>query len=556
MLSHLSLNNLVLISELDLTINSGLCVITGETGAGKSIILTALGLVTGARVQPRLIGQSSDRAQVSAAFDLPPQHPGQNILENQDLGPVRELILRRTISKDGRTRAFINGQQVPVAILNNLGATLVEIQGQFDQLAILNAKNHRALMDSALGLQDLLTELAGKHAAREAAEAALRSETKRLARLSEDQDYLQHCLQELDEADLVEGEVDVLHERRLLLRNLYDASESLGQLHKLLTSDRGLIDQLVTTTKLANRLPQDLATDMAAMINNLDQAWNAGENAATELRKKLHDLEGVEEGLEEASQRLFLLKDLARKHECDAKSLIETRERIRQTLTELNQGQIHLKSLTETLKSSQQAYLQAAQALSKARHVGGKQLSDDVNAELPDLHLPEARVSFDISGEPDMTAGPMGYDHVRLLVQTNRGSAPGYLEKTASGGELSRILLALKLALAPKSGPGPLMVFDEADAGIGGATATALGTRLRRLGKTSQVLAVTHSPQLAAAGDWHLKVTKLHNKNRSGSHIRVLNSEERTQEIARMLAGTHVGEAAYKAALALQKEFA
>ena len=555
MLTHLTLKNFVLIDELDLDMRPGLCVITGETGAGKSIMLTALGLVTGARVQPGLIGKSSDRAEVSAAFDLPKTHAGQRILAAQDIDPGGELILRRTINSDGRTKAFINGQQVPVSILHEIGTHLIEIQGQFDQLAILSPRNHRALMDETLGLGDQLADLRGKYEVREARKNALETETARLEKLQEDQEYLQHCLQELDETNIQDGEIAALNDRRALLRQLSDAGEALGQLSKVLNGDRGLIDQLAKATKLASRLPGQLANEMADMITNLDQAWNAGESAAADLSHKLQDLDGAEQDLEDTSQRLFHLKDLARKHECQSEDLIDKREEIRQTLATLDQGQAHLRALAEAFAQAQQAYFQAAQTLSLARKQGGATLSNAINGELPALRLPEARVHFDIGGEPDMMAGPAGYDQVRLYAQTNRGGASGPLEKTASGGELSRILLALKLALAPKSGPSPLMVFDEADAGVGGATAAALGTRLRRLGDRGQVLAVTHSPQLAAAGNWHLKVTKETRADRTGSRIDPLDAAARTQEIARMLAGSQIGAEAMEAAKTLQREF-
>jgi len=555
-LTHLALQNFVLIDQLSLDVRAGLGVITGETGAGKSILLSGLGLVAGARVQPGLIGPHSDRAEVSASFELPADHPCQRILADQELDQGTELILRRTVGADGRTRAFVNGQNVPVALLAELGAHLVEIQGQFDQLAILNPRNHRGLLDEALGLQAPLLDLRQRYEARVAAAKALKDEEERLAALAEDQEYLEHCLEELRRANLEAGEAEALSARRQTLRSLSAAADSLSQLSKLLAGDKGITGQLAKAAKLSSRLPGDLATEMETMIASLDQAWNASESAAGQLSDKLYDLEGAERDLEETSQRLFLLNDLARKHDCQPDDLPTVQIELEQRLASLGQGQDRLRHLRDDLRAKCAAYLSAATTISQARQSGAERLAAQIDAELPDLRLPEAQLRFAFNGTPDDQAGPEGFDQVHMTVRTNRGGNFGPLEKTASGGELSRILLALKLALAPKSGAGPLLVFDEADAGVGGATAAALGTRLRRLSQQTQVLAVTHSPQLAAAGSWHMKVTKAPQGAVTGSRIDPLPPEARTAEIARMIAGAKVGDEAMGAAKKLQQEFA
>lgn len=556
MLTHLALQNFVLIDRLSLDMREGLGVITGETGAGKSILLSGLGLVTGARVQPGLVGPHGDRSEVSANFELPIGHPCHKILEGQELDQGNELILRRTVGSDGRTKAFVNGQNVPVALLAELGTHLVEIQGQFDQLAILNPKNHRGLLDEALGLQKELGDLRQRYGDRTGAAKALKDEEERLAALAEDQDYLEHCLEELRKANLEPGEAEALSARRQTLRSLSAAADALGQLSKLLAGDKGITGQLAKAAKLASRLPGDLATEMETTIASLDQAWNSSESAAGELSDKLYDLEGAERDLEETSQRLFLLNDLARKHDCQPDDLLDVQHELEQRLLSLGEGQNHLRQLREDLEAKCSAYLSAATKISVTRQQGAEKLAAQIDAELPDLRLPEAQLRFAFEGAPDDQAGPEGFDQVHMTVRTNRGGSFGALEKTASGGELSRILLALKLALAPDSGVGPLLVFDEADAGVGGATAAALGTRLRRLGERTQVLAVTHSPQLAAAGSWHLKVIKAAQGDVTGSRIDPLPAEARTAEIARMIAGAEVGDEAMGAAKKLQQEFA
>ena len=555
MLTHLALKNFVLIDALSLDVGGGLSVITGETGAGKSILLAGLGLVTGARVQGGMIGGHGDRAEVSAQFQLPDGHPTLALLAEQELeSEDGALVLRRTIGKDGRTKAFVNGASVPVAMLGTLGANLVEIQGQFDQLAILNPRNHRPTLDEAGNLLPLVSATTKAHERRDVASKALAAETERLKTLSEEEDYMRHSLAELESANLMAGEAEELSERRQALRSLSDAAEALSQLSTVLNGDKGITGQLAKATKLISRLPNELAQDLDPMIRSLDQAWNASESASNDLNSKLHELGDAERDLEDASERLFHLKDLARKHSCQPDELPAKELELRETLKTLDQGQDQLRAMARELTEAKAAYLVAATKLSQARHKSGKHLAAAINAELPGLMLPNAQVNFQIEGEADEQGGPQGFDKVRLMVATNKGSQPGPLDKVASGGELSRILLALKLALAPETGPGALMVFDEADAGVGGATAAALGARLRALAETTQVLAVTHSPQLAAAGSQHLKVYKSDKDGRTGSTLRALEDGERIPEIARMLAGAEVGPEAISAAQKLRQE--
>lgn len=556
MLTHLALDNFVLIDALDLEVNEGLCVITGETGAGKSILLTALGLVTGARVQAGLIGPHRQKSEVTAVFQLPNEHPCLRVLKNQDISVDSELVLRRTIGMDGRTKAFVNSTPVAVSLLSLLGRHLVEIQGQFEQLEVLKPQNHRVLLDQALNHETALQALKELHSARESAANRLKIETKRLEKLSEDQEYLVHCLDELEVARIEEGEAEELVIRRDALRALSAAEDSLGQLNKLVQGDRGVIDQLARASKLANRLPSSLEAEMIEVIQNLEHAWNSSESAAGSITSKLIELEGAEQELEEATGRLFFLKDLSRKHNCQPQDLLRKKKEIAETLKSLEQGQSYLTELKQNLHEATESYMIAADELSRARRSGALKLSHAINTELPELKLPDACVSISVTSTPDEHAGIFGYDHVRILVKTNRGTQPGPIEKVASGGELSRILLALKLAILPNIGPSPLLIFDEADSGIGGATATALGSRLRRLAGDTQVISVTHSPQVAAAGNWHLKVTKVFEPKHTGTRIHELSSVARTEEIARMLAGSHVGKEALEAASALRQEFA
>ena len=555
MLTHLALSNFVLIDALSLDTRAGLSVITGETGAGKSILLAGLGLVTGGRSEAGMIGPHGERADVSAQFELPDNHPSLIKCRAQDLDEGHDLILRRTIAADGRTRAFVNGHAVPISTLNDIGQGLVEIQGQFDQLAILNPRNHRTVLDEAAGLEAQVRQVSALAEARNSAAKALAAETQRLAILAEEEDYLRHSLKELEAANLRAGEAEELSERRQALRSLSDAADSLGQLKALLTKDKGITDLLAKATKLVSRLPLDLASDLQDMIASLDQAWNSSEAAANDLNHKLDELSDSERELEDASDRLFLLKDLARKHSCQTEELPDKLDQLRADLAQIDQGQANLGALKLTLTAARQAYLKAAQKLSDARHSAGKKLARQINAELPGLKLPEARIDFDITSDPSEEAGAQGFDAVVLRAQTNRGSAPGPLHKIASGGELSRILLAMKLALTPQSGPAPLMVFDEADAGVGGATAAALGSRLRALAEHAQVIAVTHSPQLAAAGHQHLQVSKQAKGKATGSRLEMLTAQERVDEIARMIAGAQVGAEARQAAERLLAEF-
>ena len=333
----------------------------GETGAGKSILLAGLGLVTGARVQAGMIGVHSDRAEVSAAFQLNPGHPALSALKELDLeAPDGTLILRRTIGTDGRTKAFVNASPVPVATLAALGTHLVEIQGQFDQIAILNPRHHRPTLDEAGGLQSLLAEVSTRHLEREQSQTALDEETARLQTLAAEEEYLRYALAELEAANLMEGEAEDLATRRQSLRSLSDAAEALGQLSTVLNGDRGVTGQLAKATKLASRLPETLAQELDGLIRALDQAWNSSESASNDLAAKLHDLGDAEQDLEDTSERLFFLKELARKHACQADDLPQKLIELRQTLTTLDQGQ-------ENLRRLQQAQLQARAAVSACR---------------------------------------------------------------------------------------------------------------------------------------------------------------------------------------------
>ena len=565
MLTHLALKNFVLIDVLSLDLGAGLSVITGETGAGKSILLAGLGLVTGGRVQPGMIGHHGDRAEVSAHFQLPPPHPALCLLNNLDLNAEGgELILRRTLGKDGRTKAFVNAVPVPVATLAALGTHLVEIQGQFDQLAILQPRNHRPTLDDAGGLLCLRAQVSQAHEQREQAAQRFAAETTRLQALGEEEGYLRHALKELESANLIAGEAEALSARRQILRSLSEAADALTQLAAVLNGDKGVTGQLAKATKLISRLPNDLAQDLDPMIRALDQAWNASESATNDLTTKLYELGDAERDLEDTSERLFHLKDLARKHTCQPDELVDKERELRTILQTLDQGQAGLSALETEFRIAKAAYLDAATALSRARHQAGADLAAAINGELPALMLPHAQVRFVIEGEADEMGSAHGFDRVRIQVVTNKGGTPGPLDKVASGGELSRILLALKLALtphpphdssrAPPHPSGALMVFDEADAGVGGATAAALGARLRVLGRTTQVLAVTHSPQLAAAGHHHLKVSKVDRQGRTGSTLRRLSEAERVPEIARMLAGAEVSAEALNAAQKLREE--
>ncbi len=551
MLCHLSIRNLLLIEEADIELGPGLTVLTGETGAGKSILLDGLGLVLGDRAEAGLVRRGSAQAQVTAEFALGEGHPALRLLADQGLEPAEagRLVLRRTLRADGGSRAFANDQPVSAALLRQLGALLVEIHGQHDERGLLAPRGHRALLDAMGGLGPAAAAVACAHGAWEEARAGLAALEARVAAAQADRDFLAHAVAEIRTLAPGPGEEARLDALRQRMKTAARTLEALAEIDRLLLSGEGALGQLRQAARRLERLAEADAA-LGEALAACDRALAEGEvveQALAEARARL-DVSPAE--LEAAEARLFDLRALARKHRVEVEALPALAETLEARLLAIEADADGLAAARRAVAEAEARFRAAAEALSAARRDAAARLDAAVNAELPALRLEAARFRTAIGpAEPS----PAGLDSVAFEVATNPGASFGPLSRIASGGELSRFVLALKVALAGEGTAGTL-VFDEIDRGVGGATASAIGARLARVAETAQVLVVTHSPQVAAAGGRHLFIAKEAAADGVRTTVRPLAPAERTEEVARMLSGAVVtGEARAQAARLLAR---
>ena len=539
MLRQLVIRDVVLIDRLTLDFGEGLGALTGETGAGKSILLDALGLALGMRADSGLVRAGQDGASVSAEFALPADHPALALLGEAGVEPEpgEPLIFRRTLKSDGGSRAFLGGSPVPAATLRDVGAGLVEIHGQHDDRGLLNPKGHRALLDSFgrvdLGpvgrawsrLSDLRTELDQLRAAQ--------------ADADRDRDFLDHSIAELDKLDPQEGEEQTLAEKRAAMKQFARVQEDLDGLAPLFTGSDGGLSQLRQAARRLERIA-DTHPLLSEALAALDRALIDGDEAEEKVALAQRELAFSPEELDDAESRLFELRGLARKHRVEPDRLAELLDRMREQRQAIDRGESRIGELERSLGLAQANYSEAANALTKARRAACARLDHAVAGELAPLKLEAARFrTVVVPGEP----GPAGADRVEFEVSTNPGAPFGALTRIASGGELSRFILALKVALA-EEGSASTMIFDEIDRGVGGAVASAIGERLARLAIKNQLLVVTHSPQVAARASRQYRIEKSHGADGTRTTVRLLDPEERREEIARMLSGTEVTDEA------------
>ncbi len=551
MLTALAIQNIVLIDQLSLEFQRGLSVLTGETGAGKSILLDSLGLVTGERADSGLVRAGSAGGSVTAEFDIPESHPVHAVLAEQGLTVEgRDLRLRRQLGADGRSRAFVNDQPVGVGLLARIGGLLVEIHGQQGQLGLLNAANHRALLDAFGGL---LPQLAGVQAAhqtfketRDATDAA----RDRLAKARADEDYLRHAADELSTLDPKPGEEAELAESRTLMMHGEQIAGELAEALAAVSGDGGAEASLRVAVRRLERVAEKAGGRLDPVIDALNRGFTEIEEAARSLEAVGRDLEFDPRVLERAEERLFALRAAARKHGCAVEELPAVRDALVEQLQALETGEQGLAGLEKALERAEADYAAKAAALSAARAAIAGRLDAAVTAELPPLKLERATFRTAVTRLPRERWATHGADEVQFEVSTNPGSAMGPLSKIASGGELSRFALALKVVLAEADSPTTL-IFDEIDQGVGGAVAAAVGERLARLSDGAQVLVVTHSPQVAARGSVHLRVGKTVVGDVTLTRVEVLTPDERREEIARMLAGAKITDEARAAATRL-----
>ena len=562
MLIGLWIRDVVLIEALDLSIGPGLTALTGETGAGKSIILDALGLATGARADAGLVRRGAQQAIASAVFAPAPTHPVWDLLEDKGLSYARDedLVLRRSLSADGRSRAFVNDQATGVGVLKEVGEALLEVHGQHETVGLLDSRTHRPMLDAFGGLEDLAATVADRW--RGWREARERIETLRadVARAAAETEELTLRLADIDRLDPREGEETELAEERAVLgaaeKALSDIASGREVFEGLSSRVAGAVRALDRARERAlsagaaedGRAVKRLAEASAALDRVLIEAQEA--EAAVDLAADAFEFQP--DRLEKTEERLFDLRGLARKLGCSVEELPLLRVRFAERLRSAESSGAELKSAEAALASARQAYFDAAQVLTEARRAAGDRIAAAVMAELAPLKLDKAR--FRVAVEPlgEARAGPAGVDRVAFEISTNPGAPFGDLGAIASGGELARFALAVKAALAGRgAGPQPLMIFDEVDQGVGGAVADAVGLRLRRLASSAQVLVVTHSPQVAARADAHWRIAKAGEGDRLHTAVEVLSPHDREEEIARMLAGAQITDAARAAARAL-----
>lgn len=549
MLATLKIRDLVLIEDVSLDFAGGLNVLTGETGAGKSILLDALGLATGMRAGTRSsVRNGAVQGSATAIFDLPARHEARALVAENGFAVDGEIILRRVLSGDGRTRAFLNDEPIGVALLRDLGSDLVEIHGQSDDRGLFDSATHRVLLDSFGGHAALAGEVATKHQAREQLRAEIDALRKSAEAASREAEFLRHAVDELSALAPEEGEEAKLANERALLLNASRIAEDVSSASELLSGDKGAESALATAMKRLARLPPEARERVKAAEAALDQAFALTEDARREIDAMVSQLEIDASSLERKEERLFGLRAVARKYAVRPDALPRMLAEYQAKLDTVSGGDAKLKALTAEAARAHDNYMEAARRLSAARRTAAEKLEKAVARELAPLKLGHAkfRVALEPSGE-DGNAN--GLERVSFEVATVEGAAFGSLVKIASGGELARFSLALKVALAETSPPAAL-VFDEVDRGVGGAVADAVGERLQRVARSTQVLLVTHSPQVAARAERHFRITR----KRDRTQVELLSDEERIEELARMLAGAAVTEEARAAARRLLAE--
>jgi DNA repair protein RecN (Recombination protein N) len=547
MLLSLGIRDFVLIDRLDLELASGLSVLTGETGAGKSILLDSLSLALGGRAEPGQIRADAAQAVITAEFDVAADHPARKLLAAQELDAEGALILRRVVTREGRTRASINDQAVSVGLLREVGACLAEIQGQFEGYGLLDPATHRATLDAFAGAAPLIEATGEAHAAWQAAKAAREAAIAEAGQAKAQEEYLRHAVGELDQLGPKPGEEAELASQRAMLQQRDKLIAALQAANGELVGERGAEAQLGRALRALSRLGAEADAELEPIVAALDRAASEVTEGLAQLTRLTRSDAFAEGRLEAIEERLFALRGLARKHQAQPDELAALRDRLADQLSQIEDGEGHLKRLSEAEQAAKARYRTVAQALTEARTRAALKLDKAVTAELPPLKLDKARFRTRLEALDEPSWGPYGLERVTFEVATNPGSEPGPLNKIASGGELSRFMLALKLVLAATN-PVPTLVFDEVDSGIGGAVAAAVGERLARLGQGLQVLVVTHSPQVAALGSHHWRVAKLTAKGQTATRVERLDGADRREEIARMLSGAVVTDEARAAA--------
>ena len=547
MLRRLSIRNYVLIDSLDIDLGAGMAVFTGETGAGKSILLDALGLALGARGVSGVVARDSERASVAAAFDVGRADPVSALLAEHGIEHDGELLLRRVIGADGRSRAFVNDTPTGIALLRRIGSLLVEIDGQAEPGGLLDPAGHLAMLDDFAGHGPERERLALAHAAWRAAESAQREAEAAREEARREEDYLRHAVSELEALAPASGEEARCAAERTTLQNGQKIAEALEAAAAEIAADGGLGTRIRAARRTVERVSPAAGDMLDGFLGSLDRAAIEAEEAEGALAAALRALDTDPGRLEAVEERLFSIRAAARKHRTDADSLAPLLTRLRGELDLIEGNAGRLAALRQEAEAAQRTYRDAAGALSRARRRAARALDDAVAGELAPLKLGRARFGTALEAAPEGAESRTGIDRCRFMLAPDPGAEPQPLAKIASGGERARLLLALRVCLARAAGLSTL-VFDEIDRGIGGAVADAVGARLARLASDLQVLVVTHSPQVAACGERHYRVTRGEGAQGATARVAPLDDAQRREEIARMLSGAQVTEEARAAA--------
>ena len=546
MLRSLDIRDMLIIDRLELQLSPGLNVLTGETGAGKSILLDSLGFVLGWRGRAELVREGAEQGEVVAEFDLPPGHPALEVLDEAGLPRDETLILRRVNARDGRKTAWVNDRRVSGEVLRSLSDRLVELHGQQDDRGLLNPRGHRTMLDDFGDYDDLLARCRASWRDLQGARAALKEDEARVADLREQEEFLRHSVAEMEALSPEPGEDATLDARRRLMQSAERIREDVARARTALGEDGA-----ESLMRDASRRLEDAATQVGGALDDaiaaLDRALVELGDAEDGVARALDRLTFDPAELEQIEERLFAIRALARKHSVQPDDLGTLASGLAARLAALDAGANDLAALKKAVRDAEALYEDAADALGRARAEAAEALDTAMAKELAPLKLDRAEFVTEITEAP---AGPEGRDQVAFTVATNPGAPAGPLNKIASGGELSRFLLALKVCLTAEA-DGLTMIFDEIDRGVGGATADAVGRRLEALAVDSQVLVVTHSPQVAARAAHHWQVSKRVEGGMTLSDVLPLESEARIDELARMLAGDTVTDEARAAARAL-----
>ncbi|AZO12222.1 MULTISPECIES: DNA repair protein RecN [unclassified Mesorhizobium] len=551
MLSRLSIRDIVLIEKLDIDFLPGLSVLTGETGAGKSILLDALSLALGARGDASLVRHGAAQGQVIAVFDVPRNHPARLLLADNDIEDDGDIILRRVQTADGRTRVFVNDQPSSVTLMRDVGRALVEIHGQHDERALVDPGAHRELLDSFGGHLGAVRGTAEAWRYWRNCEQELSRHRAKVEAAAREADYLRASVAELAKLDPQPGEETELAELRAQMMRAEKIAGEIHDAQDVLSGPSSPLPQLASLLRRLQRKAGEAPGLLEDVLKSLDEAMISLDAAQSGVQAALRATEYDPQRLEKAEERLFSLRAASRKHNVAVDDLAQLRDTMAADLADLDAGEERLQGLEKQAAAAREAYDISATQLSSLRHGAAAGLTKAVMAELPALKLERAEFIVELASDAESRMEE-GIDQIEFWVRTNPGTRPGPMMKVASGGELSRFLLALKVALADR-GSAPTLVFDEIDTGVGGAVADAIGQRLARLSKRVQVLSVTHAPQVAARAATHFLISKS-GKDRVATGIAEMDRAARQEEIARMLAGATITEEARAAAERLLRE--